>query len=56
MVTFSHIPYAEALAAGRQQDEIMEKVMPHVEREEDFEKPEVQQILREHLIGKKVVS
>ncbi|CAN5918964.1 NAD(P)/FAD-dependent oxidoreductase [soil metagenome] len=30
MVTFSHAPYAEALAAGKRHDEIMENVMPHV--------------------------
>lgn len=55
MVTFSHIPYAEALAAGRRQDQIMELVMPHVEQEGDYQKPEVQAVLRKWLLMEKVV-
>jgi kynurenine 3-monooxygenase len=55
MVTFSHTPYAEALEAGKRQDKIMKKVMKHVEQEEDYEKPEVQRILRKHLVGSKAV-
>lgn len=40
-VTFSHIPYSEALAAGKRQDEIMEKVMEMENIHERWDDPEV---------------
>jgi kynurenine 3-monooxygenase len=50
MVTFSpDIPYAEALANGQRQEEIMRSLMAHIQTEEDYDKPEVQQYLQEHL-------
>ncbi|ALI98733.1 FAD-dependent oxidoreductase [Rufibacter tibetensis] len=50
MVTFSpDIPYADALANGQRQEEIMRALMAHIETEEDYNKPEVQQYLQEHL-------
>ena len=49
MVTFSDTPYADALRNGEKQERIMERLMRHIEQPEDFEKPEVQQILREEL-------
>ena len=49
MVTFSDKPYSEALRNGLKQEAIMAKVMPHVQQPEDFEKPEVQQILKAEL-------
>ncbi|RNI28638.1 FAD-dependent oxidoreductase [Rufibacter latericius] len=50
MVTFSpDIPYAEALANGQRQEEIMRGLMEYIQAEEDYDKPEVQQYLRTHL-------
>jgi kynurenine 3-monooxygenase len=50
MVTFSpDIPYAEALANGQRQEEIMRKLMEHIEKEEDYDKPEVRQYLQAQL-------
>ena len=44
-VTFSHTPYAQAWAAGQRQDAIMARLMPHIQSEADFEKPEVQELV-----------
>ena len=49
MVTFSDKSYSEALAMGLKQEAIMSKVMPHVKSPEDFNKPEVQEILKQAL-------
>ncbi|WP_066832509.1 FAD-dependent oxidoreductase [Rufibacter ruber] len=50
MVTFSpDLPYAEALANGRRQDEIMRHLMDHIQTEEDYSKPAVQAYLQNHL-------
>ena len=50
MVTFSpDLPYAKALKNGRKQEKIMQKVMKHIETEADFDKPEVQEIIREKM-------
>ncbi|MFD2246564.1 FAD-dependent oxidoreductase [Pontibacter ruber] len=52
MVTFTDLPYSYALETGRLQDEIMKKVMKHIQTVEDFDKPEVQQLLEEQIIYK----
>ncbi|GAA4307174.1 NAD(P)/FAD-dependent oxidoreductase [Nibribacter koreensis] len=50
MVTFSpDLPYAEALANGRRQEEIMRHLMTHIGSEADYDKPEVQAYLQEQL-------
>ena len=51
MVTFSDKPYSEALKNGLKQEEIMRKVMPYVQSPDDYDKPEVQQILKAELKG-----
>ncbi|WP_187262875.1 FAD-dependent oxidoreductase [Pontibacter beigongshangensis] len=50
MVTFSDLPYSYALETGRKQDEIMALVMPHVQVPEDYQKPEVQELLQKLLV------
>jgi kynurenine 3-monooxygenase len=52
MVTFSDLPYSYALETGQQQDKIMKKVMKHIQVIEDYNKPEVQQLLEKQLIRK----
>ncbi|WP_210490075.1 FAD-dependent oxidoreductase [Rufibacter aurantiacus] len=50
MVTFSpDLPYAEALANGQRQEEIMRVLMEHIQKEEDYNKPEVQEYLQAQL-------
>ena len=50
MVTFSpDLPYAEALANGRRQEEIMRHLMTHIDSETDYDKPEVQTYLQSQL-------
>ncbi|WP_181305064.1 NAD(P)/FAD-dependent oxidoreductase [Rufibacter sp. XAAS-G3-1] len=50
MVTFSpDIPYAEALANGQRQEEIMRQLMEYIEKEGDYDKPLVQQYLQAKL-------
>ncbi|MCA8832411.1 FAD-dependent oxidoreductase [Hymenobacter pini] len=44
-VTFSSLPYAEAWANGQAQEEIMQRLMPHIQSEEDYQRPEVQQLV-----------
>jgi kynurenine 3-monooxygenase len=52
-VTFSpDTPYAEAWAAGQRQEAIMQRLMPHIQTEDDFEKPEVQALVQQELAGK----
>jgi kynurenine 3-monooxygenase len=48
-VTFSHLPYAEALANGQEQERIMQRIMPHIQSEADFELPEVQALIAQEL-------
>lgn len=48
-VTFSHIPYAEALANGQRQERIMSRLMPYIQTEADYEQDQVQQLLREEM-------
>ena len=50
MVTFSDMPYAEAQAAGKQHEKIMAKLMPHIQTEADFEKPEVQELVKKYVL------
>ncbi|WP_242921358.1 FAD-dependent oxidoreductase [Pontibacter liquoris] len=52
MVTFSDLPYAYALETGLLQDKLMKKVMRHIQTEDDFNKPEVQQLLEKQLVKK----
>ncbi|KAA3440124.1 FAD-dependent oxidoreductase [Rufibacter hautae] len=50
MVTFSpDLPYAEALANGQRQEEIMRVLMEHIQKEEDYDKPAVQEYLQAQL-------
>lgn len=48
-VTFSHLPYADAWAAGQRQDAVMAQLMPHIQAETDFDGPAVQARLRQQL-------
>lgn len=52
MVTFSDTPYADAKAAGERQEEIMSRIMPHIQTESDFDLAEVQVLIREQVLGK----
>ena len=52
-VTFSHTPYAEAWAAGQQQDAIMTRLMLHIQTEADFDQPAVQALVQQEMAGKK---
>lgn len=50
MVTFSpDIPYAEALASGERQEQLMQQLMELIHAEEDYDTPAVQEFLRTHL-------
>lgn len=52
MVTFSpDLPYAEALAKGNRQEEMMVQLMQHIQLEADYDTPQVQLYLQEHLAG-----
>ncbi|GAB3574320.1 NAD(P)/FAD-dependent oxidoreductase [Hymenobacter daeguensis] len=51
-VTFSHTPYAEAWAAGQRQDAIMARLMPHIQAEADFDRPEVQALVQQEMTAK----
>ncbi|SDY15510.1 FAD-dependent oxidoreductase [Hymenobacter psychrophilus] len=44
-VTFSQIPYAEALANGQAQEQVMQRLMPHIQAEADYERPDVQALV-----------
>lgn len=48
-VTFSHTPYAEAWANGQRQDQIMQRLMPHIQSEADYERRGVQDLVREEM-------
>jgi kynurenine 3-monooxygenase len=50
MVTFSpDLPYAQALANGQRQEEMMRQLMEYIQTEEDYDRPEVQAFLQENL-------
>jgi kynurenine 3-monooxygenase len=49
MVTFSHIPYKEALNEGKKQQAIMDKLMLIDNLETDFNKPEIQAVITKEL-------
>jgi kynurenine 3-monooxygenase len=49
MVTFSHIPYSEALALGKKQEAIMEKVMKLSDIESKWDSEEVEKLMLEQL-------
>ncbi|WP_400192612.1 FAD-dependent oxidoreductase [Hymenobacter sp. B81] len=48
-VTFSHTPYHDAWANGQRQDAIMARLMPHIQREEDYDQPAVQQLVQQEM-------
>ena len=49
-VTFSpDVPYHEALANGRRQEEIMRRVMPLIETPDDYDRPDVQAAIRQEV-------
>ncbi len=52
MVTFTDLPYSYALETGQMQDKIMKRVMKHIKTPEDYDKPEVQQLLERQLVQK----
>jgi kynurenine 3-monooxygenase len=49
MVTFSHIPYSEALALGKKQEAIMQEVMQLSDIESRWDSEEVEELMLEHL-------
>ena len=52
-VTFSpDTPYHQALANGRRQEAIMARVMPLIQAPEDYDKPEVQEMIRREVGAK----
>jgi kynurenine 3-monooxygenase len=48
-VTFSHTPYAQAWQNGQRQEQIMRRIMPHIQVEADFDRSEVQELIRAEL-------
>jgi kynurenine 3-monooxygenase len=48
-VTFSHTPYAQAWSNGQRQEQIMRRLMPHIQSEADFDREEVQRLLRQEV-------
>lgn len=48
-VTFSHIPYSRALAAGKKQDRIMDQIMKEKAIEEKWDSPEIREKILELL-------
>lgn len=53
MVTFSHIPYAEALAEGKAQDRLFEKILSQPNIQEDWKNENVLSIFKMWLENKK---
>lgn len=51
-VTFSHTPYADAWANGQQQEQIMQRLMPHIHSEADYDLPAVQAMVQQELASK----
>ncbi|ARS37176.1 FAD-dependent oxidoreductase [Pontibacter actiniarum] len=56
MVTFSELPYSYALETGKVQDRIMKQVMKHIKSVDDYNKPEVQQLIERELLKKEKLS
>jgi kynurenine 3-monooxygenase len=56
MVTFSDISYAAAKATGERQENIMAEIMPFIQSEADFDKPEVQQLIQKHVLGEEMTQ
>jgi kynurenine 3-monooxygenase len=50
MVTFSHIPYNEALIAGDKQERIMQSIMKKPNIEEIWDSPEIEKEILDHFI------
>lgn len=50
-VTFSHTPYAEAWANGQRQDALMADIMTRIQTEADYDRPDVQALVREKVAG-----
>ncbi|TGE20587.1 FAD-dependent monooxygenase [Hymenobacter aquaticus] len=48
-VTFSHTPYAEAWQSGQAQEQIMRRLMPHIQTEADYDRPEVQALVAQEM-------
>ncbi|MCB2380022.1 FAD-dependent monooxygenase [Hymenobacter sp. BT635] len=48
-VTFSHTPYAEAWQSGQTQEQIMSRLMPHIQAEADYDRPEVQALVEQEM-------
>ncbi|MBC6612953.1 FAD-dependent monooxygenase [Hymenobacter sp. BT507] len=48
-VTFSHTPYAEALANGTRQERIMQRLMPLIQTEADYDTPAVQALVQQEM-------
>lgn len=49
-VTFSpDTPYAEAWANGQRQERIMQRLMPHIQQETDYDLPQVQELVRQQI-------
>ncbi|ALD22026.1 FAD-dependent oxidoreductase [Hymenobacter sp. DG25A] len=51
-VTFSATPYAEAWSAGQRQDQIMQRLMPHIQSEADYDLPQVQALVAAEMDAK----
>jgi kynurenine 3-monooxygenase len=48
-VTFSDTPYADAWANGQRQESIMQRLMPHIQTEADYDLPTVQEMVRQEM-------
>ena len=48
-VTFSDTPYADAWANGQRQESIMQRLMPHIQTEADYDQPTVQEMVRQEM-------
>jgi kynurenine 3-monooxygenase len=48
-VTFSHTPYADAWKNGQAQEQIMSRLMPHIQTEADYDRPEVQDLVQREM-------
>lgn len=49
MVTFSHTPYADALAIGKRQEKIMDEIMKRSDIADTWDSPEVENAILSHL-------
>ncbi|WP_324673393.1 NAD(P)/FAD-dependent oxidoreductase [Hymenobacter sp. GOD-10R] len=48
-VTFSSTPYADAWANGQRQEQVMQRLMPHIQNEADYDQPAVQTLVQQEL-------